>query len=137
MVTRWHAARSRAYTSGSLRRLRALYADGAAGPDLRVLRDYRDRGVRLRSLRVQVLSVAVLRWHPAERLVRVTDRVARAVVVGTQGRPHLLPRDAASTRAVRWLRRAGRWRVVEVRAVSTERRPQRRVSRPDALARRR
>ena len=109
----WDARRAAAYASGSSRRLAGLYVAGSSAgtADVRVLRGYLGRGLRVRGLRMQLLTVSVVdrlddRWRLA-----VTDRVAGGVAVG-RGRRLALPRDRADTHVVT-LMRAGdrRWRV--------------------------
>ena len=114
VLHRWDAARAEAWSSGSVPALRRLYVDGAGASDVRLLRDYTDRGLRVEDLRMQVLALDVLRRGPGEWHLRVTDRVARAVLVGPAGRS-LLPRDEATTRTVRLVRHAGRWCAAAVR----------------------
>jgi hypothetical protein len=121
----WDERRGAAWASGDRAALRALYVPGslAGRHDLAMLDAWTSRGLRVRGLRMQVLAARarVLRDHRV--VVRVTDRVARAVAVGP-GVRRALPRDAPSTRTVELVRAAGRWRVAAVRPVA---RP---VSRP-------
>lgn len=114
----WDARRADAWAAGSPARLRALYLSGSAAgeADVRLLRGYRSRGLRVTGMRTQVLALHVLEERPHRWRVRVSDRLAGAAVVGA-GRRTLLPRDAASTRVVTLVRAPGaRWRVAAVTA---------------------
>lgn len=115
----WDKGRSRAYASGDVEGLARLYAprSGAGRADVRLLRSYLDRGLRVTGLRVQVLSLQVLSHHRHRWTLRVTDRVAGGVAVGG-GRRWSLPRDRASTSRVVLRRGAGGWRVAAVLASS-------------------
>ena len=116
MLHAWDARRADAWAAGSPARLRALYVSGSAAgeADVRLLRRYRARGLRVTGMRTQVLALHVLEQRPHRRRVEVSDRLAGAVVVGA-GRRTTLPRDAASTRVVTLVRApGGRWRVAAV-----------------------
>lgn len=112
----WDARRAAAYASGSPRRLAALYVAGssAGSADVRVLRGYLGRGLRVRGLRMQLLAVSVVdrlddRWQ-----LTVTDRLAGGVAVG-RGRRLALPRDRADTHVVTLMRGDDhRWQVATV-----------------------
>jgi hypothetical protein len=114
----WDRARARAFATGDLAALRALYRPGSAAgtADVRLFRAYRARGLRIEGMRMQLLGVEVLHEGPHRLRLRVTDRLAAAVAVG-DGLRVPLPRDAASTRVVELRRRAAgaRWQVSEVR----------------------
>jgi hypothetical protein len=112
----WDEQRAAAYASGSVKRLRDLYVPGssAGAADLRVLRGYRERGLRVTHMRTQVLSLAVLDRRPGWRLFGVTDRLVGAVAVRA-GRRVALPKDRATSHQMTMMRGAdGRWRVSEV-----------------------
>jgi hypothetical protein len=116
----WDRARARAFAAGDVAALRALYVDGsrAGTADVRLLRDYLRRSLRVEGMRMQLLEVEVLDRGPDRLRVKVTDRLIGAVVVGP-GLRRRLPRDRASTRVVELRRGAGeRWRVREVSARS-------------------
>lgn len=118
VLRRWDALRARAFEEGDPVRLRALYVPGsrAGDADVRVLRSYVRRGLRVAGMRTQVLSVEVLLTRPERVRLRVVERLvgAEAVVLGTDRRLPL-PRDAASERVVElWRAPAGTWRVASV-----------------------
>lgn len=113
----WDAARAEAYAAGSAADLARLYEGDAGAADVRLLRDYLDRGLRVDQMEVQVLGLEVLSSGAGECRLRVTDRLRRAVAVGAEHRT-ALPRDEPSTRVVRFVRRDGGWLVADVRAVS-------------------
>jgi hypothetical protein len=114
----WDRRRAAAYASGSVGALRSLYvARSSAGrADVRVLRGYRTRGLVVRGMRMQVLSLAVLQRDDATWRLRVTDRLTGAVAVRpSRGGEVVLPDDAPSTRTVTLVRGDdGVWRVSEV-----------------------
>lgn len=114
----WDDARSAAFASGDVAALRGLYVLGSAAgtADVRTLRAYVARGLRVEGMRMQVLSLDVLSADGGRLRLRVTDRLADgAVAVGT-GTGVALPADAASTRVVELVRADdGSWRVASVR----------------------
>jgi hypothetical protein len=113
----WDAARAAAYAEGSVPALRRLYTPGssAGDADVEMLREYGARGFRVVGMEMQILRVEVLDHRPGEWLLEVTDRLHDAVAVSEAERIRL-PRDRASTRELRLVRRHGRWLVDEVRA---------------------
>lgn len=120
----WDAARAEAWARGDPALLRRLYVPGsrAGERDRAMLRAWVARGLRVRGLSTQLLSVrSVRRTHASWTLV-VTDRVAagRVVVRGSlrgrgPGAPRSLPAGAPSTRTVVLRRVEGGWRVASVR----------------------
>lgn len=113
----WDHARARAFAEGDPAALRRLYVAGsrAGWADVRVLRGYLRRGLRVEGMRMQVLTLEVVEESPRRLRLRVTDRLADGVVVG-QGGSLRLPRDGASTRLVELVRASGgRWLVSSVR----------------------
>ena len=111
----WDDARAAAYSRGSTSKLRWLYVDGAGVSDLRLLRDYARRDLRIVRMEVQVLAVDVLGHTPQTWRLRVTDRLSRVVVAAGRSTRTVLPRDQASTRIVHLVRRGETWRVAAVR----------------------
>lgn len=115
----WDVRRSRAWSAGDPAALRRLYVAGSAAGtrDVRMLRAWQRRGLRVHGLRAQLLRVIVRSVRPRRLVIDVTDRLAGGVVAGTDaGRTIELPRDAASRRRVVLRVVAGEWRVVSVRA---------------------
>ena len=116
ILSGWDEQRSTAWSEGDPGALRALYADGsrAGAADVRLLRRYADRGLRVTGLRTQVLSLDVLdRADDRLRLV-VTDRIVGGRASGG-GETARLPADRASTRQVELVRVGEEWLVAEVR----------------------
>lgn len=115
----WDAQRSAAYAAGSVPMLRDLYVTGsrAGRSDVRLLRRWTGRGLRVEGMRTQVLGMQVLTRGDDRLVLRVTDRLVAATAVGAAGTTPL-PRDRADTRVLT-LRRGsdGAWRVAAVRAV--------------------
>ncbi len=121
----WDRARAAAWSSGDPDVLARLYVEGsrAGATDVAMLRAWRDRGLRVEGMSMQVLAVE-LRERTERRLVLVvTDRLVGAKAVAwsrdgccatssttgaaTNGVP--LPRDQASTRTLVFRRTGGRW----------------------------
>ena len=108
----WDRARSAAWARGDLRGLRRIYLPGAAAGarDVAMLARWVGRGLRVRHMSMQVLSVE-LRVRTERRIVLdVTDRLADAVAVpagGGEARP--LPRDGLTTRRLVFRLAGGRW----------------------------
>ena len=116
----WDRSRAAAWAAGDVAALRALYARGskAGERDVAMLRRWRGRGLRVRGMSMQLLSVE-LRARTARRLVLVvTDRLvgAEAVRAGSSATPSglALPRDRPSTRRLTFMRTSGRWRLASV-----------------------
>ncbi|WP_146207321.1 hypothetical protein [Nocardioides silvaticus] len=110
----WDRARSAAWSSGDVRALRRIYQPGArvGAHDVAMLRRWVERGLRVRRLTMQVLSVE-LRVRTDRRIVLdVTDRLADAIAVpvgGGHGR--VLPRDGLTTRRLVFRLDDGSWRM--------------------------
>jgi hypothetical protein len=117
----WDTRRAAAYETGDVPSLRALYARGstAGRRDVRLLRRYAARGLRVSGLETQLLAVRVTGGSDrAGRLVlEVTDRVAGADAVRGSTRVPL-PAGAARGRVVTLREREGRWVVTTVRAAT-------------------
>jgi hypothetical protein len=111
----WDAQRARAYARGDGAALSELYTDrsrtGAA--DRAVLHGYTRRGLRVRGMTTQVLSVVVLTDLPRRIVLRVTEVLLQAAVVDRRGKPWALPHDQPSTRQVVLVRPGDRWLVAE------------------------
>ena len=117
LLRSWDAQRSAAYASGSVRMLRDLYVPGsrAGRSDVRVLRAWTTRGLRVEGMRTQVLALRVLARGHDRLVLRVTDRLVAAEAAGAAGATPL-PRDRADTRVLTLLRGSdGAWRVAAVR----------------------
>lgn len=114
----WDDARSAAFASGDVAALRGLYVPGSAAgtADVRTLRAYLGRGLRVEGMRMQVLSLDVLSRDGGRLRLQVTDRLADGAVAVGAGTGVALPADAASTRVVELVRADdGSWRVASVR----------------------
>ncbi|MDN5746054.1 MAG: hypothetical protein L0H31_13140 [Nocardioidaceae bacterium] len=120
VLREWDRSRAAAWAAGDVAALRDLYRRGstAGERDVAMLRRWRERGLRVRGMSMQVLSVE-LRARTARRLVLVvTDRLvgARAVRGGGSATPSggqpsglPLPEDRASSRRLTFTRVGGRW----------------------------
>jgi len=111
----WDAQRSRAWARGDPRLLSALYAPGsvAGRRDRAMLRAWTSRGLVVRGLRTQLLSVHEVSRSRSSWTLRVTDRLVGGEAVGP-GVRRPLPVDAATTRTVVLRRLDGRWLVASV-----------------------
>ena len=112
----WDEQRSAAWAEGDAGALERLYADGsgAGAADVRLLRDYGRRGLRVEGMTTQVLGLRVAARSPSRLELVVTDRVVGAAAVGS-GAPVSLPVDRPSTRRVVLVREGAGWVVAEVR----------------------
>jgi hypothetical protein len=113
----WDQRRAAAWAEDDASALRSLYvSDSHSGRrDLAMLAAYESRGLRVRSMRRQVLAVHVRRSRPRLLSIVVTDRLVDGIVSGA-GRRTALPESRPATREID-LRRVGRrWCVVEVYA---------------------
>jgi hypothetical protein len=114
----WDRDRTRAYARGDRAALRGLYVAGSrtGARDLAVLEGYRRRGLRVTTLRTQVLGARVLRQTPMRLSLLVTDSLVGGVALRGQQRWRL-PADRPSTRRVVLRRDDDRWLVLEAYAV--------------------
>lgn len=112
----WDRSRAAAWARSDAAALRRLYLPGSATgrADVRMLRAYAARALRLRGLATQVLGCDLVRGSPGRMRLLVTDRVVGGEVVGRDA-VTALPRDRASRREITFARLDGRWVVVEVR----------------------
>jgi hypothetical protein len=111
----WDARRARAWARGDAGELRALYAarSRAGSADVRLLRRYVGRGLRVTGLQTQVLALEVLARRPDRLDLLVTDRLVGGVAVGS-GTEVPLPSDRPSRRRVVLVRVDGEWLVSRV-----------------------
>lgn len=118
----WDQQRAAAWVAADPGALADLYTTGsvAGRRDVRLLRRWVGRAVRVTELEPQVLAVHVVRAEPALLVLRVTDRLA-VLSAELHGRPVALPRDQVSTRRVVLQRNdsEARWRVASVTGVAT------------------
>lgn len=120
VLSEWDARRSAALAVGDAAALRRLYVRDSplARADVRMLRRYQQRGVRLTSVSQQVVSVQVRVSSARAVEVGVVERLAVAHV-RTQG-PGAELRPLATTRyarrELRFVRSADGWRLSSARA---------------------
>jgi hypothetical protein len=112
----WDERRADAWARADAGALADLYAPGSrsGAADVRLLRAYARRGLRVEGLTTQVLALRVVERSPRRLVLVVTDRVVGGSAVGGAA-PVALPADRASTRRVELVRRRGSWVVVEAR----------------------
>lgn len=116
VLHRWDSARSAAWAAGDVPALRRLYTPGspAGRADVRLLRRYLARGLRVQGLATQVFSARTVVARPRWVRLVLVDRLAGGVARG-HGIRVPLPRDRADQRTVTLRRVAGRWLVADVR----------------------
>lgn len=116
ILAAWDERRAAAWAQADPRALEELYAAGSrtGAADVRLLRDYRARGLVVAGLTTQVLALDVAERAPARLVLVVTDRVVGGRAVGGSAAV-MLPADRASTRRIVLARESGRWVVVEAR----------------------
>lgn len=108
----WDRARSSAWARGDVRALRRLYAAGSAvgSADVAMLQRWVGRGLRVRGMVMQVLSVELRVRTERTIVLDVTDRLADAVAVSIGGgAQRALPRDGLTTRRLTFRRSGPRW----------------------------
>ena len=116
ILRRWDRSRAAAYASGDVAALRRLYAPAsvAGAADVRLLREYADRGLVVRGLAVQVVRAELVASSPTRLRLRVVERLAGGTVVGP-GPDVALPAGRAAPRVVTLVDAGGRWVVRAVR----------------------
>jgi hypothetical protein len=116
----WDDRRAAAWAACDPTSLGSLYVTGSAAgrADVAMLRAWRERGLRVHGMRMQLLGLRV-RHVTATRLeLDVTDRLTGAVARGPGVRLRL-PEGEASVRRVVLVRTGGSWRVAQAIAVRT------------------
>lgn len=119
----WDRRRARAYARGDPQALADLYVRGSrtADADLAVLRGYRARGLRVTSMRTQVLGMRLLQRSRSRLTLLVTDVLSNAVAQGpSPDQQWGLPTDRPSQRKVLLRLVAGEWLVAEAYVVEDE-----------------
>jgi hypothetical protein len=111
----WDRRRAEAWATGDPGAVRALYVRGSrtGREDVAMVAAYRRRGLRVTTMRRQVLAVRVRSSSPRGMSLMVTDRLAEARVTGTRTRA-VLPRSRPATRRIVLRRTSTGWRVAEV-----------------------
>ena len=119
VLAAWDRQRAEAWARGDPGALAALYTTGslAGERDVRMLRRYLTRALRVEGLRTQRLRVAVVERTDRRLVLRVRDRVVGGTVRGA-GVSVRLPRDRVSGHVVTLQRRGTGWRVAPVEPVS-------------------
>jgi hypothetical protein len=116
VLAAWDERRAAAWARGDADALADLYAPGSrsGATDVRLLRAYARRGLRVEGLTTQVLGLRVVERSPRRLVLVVTDRLVGGSAVGGAA-PVALPADRASTRRVVMAHLRGRWVVAEAR----------------------
>lgn len=121
VLQQWDRLRAQAWAAGDAETLRALYVRGsrAGERDVAMLRRWRERGVRIVELEVQVLRGRVVARSPRRVTVEVSERLARATASAGERR-WTLPVGSVTVRRVTLWRVAGGWRVARVSVAAGE-----------------
>lgn len=111
------AVRARAFVSGDEAMLTDVYVDErAARADAKVLRSYRERGLRLEGMSLVRESCRATDRAAGRVTLEVLDRLGPTWVESAEGVRRELPRDRPTRRVVVLERVDDVWRVAEVRA---------------------
>lgn len=116
----WDDRRAAAWSAGDLGALRSLYAPAspAGRADVAMLQAWRERGLRIEGMRMQLLDLDVRRASAARLDLVVTDRLTGPVAVGPGVRLPL-PRDSFTTQRVVLVRAGDQWVVAQARPART------------------
>lgn len=108
----WDEARARAWATGDVEALRALYEPRAAvgRRDAAMLESYVERGLVVEGLVTQLLEVEEVSRDDDVWVLEVADRVHGGTVVG-QGVRRALPRDSTDRRRLTLRRHDAGWRM--------------------------
>jgi hypothetical protein len=111
----WDHRRAAAWAHGDAGALADLYAarSRTGARDVRDLRRWRERGLRVVDLQQQVAQLVVHVEAKRRLVLRVTDRTVDGVAVGRHGRT-AIPRSAWTRHRIVLRHAHGRWRVDEV-----------------------
>ena len=110
------AVRTQAFLTGNDARLRDVWADErAARADTRVLRSYRERGLRLEGMVLVRESCRVTDQSPRSITLDVVDHLGPTRVITESGEHRDLPRDRSTRQTVVLERTDDGWRVGAVR----------------------
>jgi hypothetical protein len=106
----WDRRRAQAWSDGSVRRLRLLYARGseAGAADRAMLAAYRARGLRVTDMRRQTFAVREVHASGRTLTLRVTDRLVSAVAVG-EGMRQPLPGQGFESQTLTFRRSPRGW----------------------------
>ena len=110
----WDRRRADAWAAGDPAVLARLYVAGSrtGRRDVRDLRRWRERGLRVTGLRQQVAALSLRRRTPGRLTVVVIDRTVDGVALGGPYRQGL-PRSAWQAHRIRLRRVGGTWLVAE------------------------
>lgn len=113
----WDERRAAAWARGDVDALRALYVEGSrtGRRDVRMLREWNDRGARVGRMSTEVRDLRVRRRAPDAMVLLVTDRLVAPTAELGGGATVPLPDDGWSTRLVELRRGTSGWQVAEVR----------------------
>lgn len=117
VLREWDAARATALARGDRGGLVRLYPPGSglARADVRLLRRYERRGLRLTTVRHQVVDVDVTVSRPRHVQLTVVDRLAVVGVADSIGQERRLAASQLSRHELRFERHGGGWRLSSAR----------------------
>lgn len=111
------AVRSQAFVTGDEARLRDVYVDDrAARADAKVMRSYRERGLRLEGMLLAREACRTTEQSDRRIELDVVDRLGRTWVRSPDGDRRELPHDRPTHRIVVLERTGAVWRVASVRS---------------------
>lgn len=113
----WDRLRAQAWAAGDAGGLRQLYVRGSSAgvDDVRMLRSWTGRGLRVTGMTMQVLRVELRRRTAGRLTLVVTDRLADArAAAGTATEGVALPRDRPTTRRLTFHKVRGAWLLATV-----------------------
>ena len=118
----WDRRRAEAYAAADAEALRAIYtsASSAGRRDVRLLRRYANRGLRVTAMQSQILEARVRSGRSDQLVLHVTDRLASGVAVG-QGRRLPLPAGAPREQVLVLVRADAEWVMAAVHEDAADR----------------
>lgn len=120
ILTRLDRVRARAFATGDVSALAAVYRSGSAvlRRDRAVLRAYVARGLTVHGVGFDLLDVRSGRPGPGVAVLRVVDRLRAATARSGGGARLPLPRDGPTVHRITLTRHVGGWRIAAVEARS-------------------
>lgn len=83
--------------------------------ELRLLANYRDRGIEIESMHMQIKRLSVLEEDPSHVRLLVVDRLSSTQIVMPDGSKRALPRDRLTRHTVQLTLTPEGWRISSVR----------------------
>lgn len=83
--------------------------------ELRLLANYRDRGIEIKSMHMQIKRLSVMDEDQSRARLRVVDRLASTQIVMPDGSRRVLPHDRLTRHIVELTLTPAGWRISSVR----------------------